>query len=93
MKVALVNPPWHFENSIYFGCREPHLPDRARRRTAAAGSVAGHQVLLLDGHLNTATFAQLADQVADFPARDDGGADRTKLPVLALRPAGIACAT
>ncbi len=26
MKVALVNPPWDFEGSIYFGCREPHLP-------------------------------------------------------------------
>ena len=26
MKYALVNPPWSFEGSIYFGCREPHLP-------------------------------------------------------------------
>ena len=26
MKFALVNPPWTFEGSIYFGCREPHLP-------------------------------------------------------------------
>ena len=26
MKVALLNPAWSFENSIYFGCREPHLP-------------------------------------------------------------------
>ena len=26
MKVALVNPRWSFEGSIYFGCREPHLP-------------------------------------------------------------------
>ena len=26
MRVALVNPPWSFENSIYFGCRAPHLP-------------------------------------------------------------------
>ena len=26
MKVALINPPWRFENSIYFGCRAPHLP-------------------------------------------------------------------
>ena len=26
MKVALVNPPWTFDGSIYFGCREPHLP-------------------------------------------------------------------
>ena len=26
MRVALVNPPWSYANSIYFGCREPHLP-------------------------------------------------------------------
>ena len=25
-RVALVNPPWSFEGSIYSGCREPHLP-------------------------------------------------------------------
>ena len=26
VKVALVNPNWSFDGSIYFGCREPHLP-------------------------------------------------------------------
>ncbi len=26
MKYALVNPNWTFDGSIYFGCREPHLP-------------------------------------------------------------------
>ena len=26
MKIALVNPRWTFEGSIYFGCRAPHLP-------------------------------------------------------------------
>ena len=26
MKFALINPNWTFEGSIYFGCREPHLP-------------------------------------------------------------------
>ena len=26
MRVALVNPNWSFDGSIYFGCREPHLP-------------------------------------------------------------------
>jgi len=25
-KIALVNPPWSFDGSIYFGCHEPHLP-------------------------------------------------------------------
>ena len=26
MRVALVNPSWSYEGSIYFGCRAPHLP-------------------------------------------------------------------
>lgn len=26
MKYALVNPQWTFRGSIYFGCRETHLP-------------------------------------------------------------------
>ena len=37
MKVALVNPPWSFENSIYFGCREPHLPLELGYCRGAAG--------------------------------------------------------
>ncbi len=26
MRVALINPNWNFDGSIYFGCRSPHLP-------------------------------------------------------------------
>lgn len=26
MRVSLINPHWPFEASIYFGCREHHLP-------------------------------------------------------------------
>ena len=26
MRFALINPAWGFDGSIYFGCREPHLP-------------------------------------------------------------------
>ena len=26
MRAALVNPAWSFDHSIYFGCREAHLP-------------------------------------------------------------------
>jgi len=25
-RVALLNPNWNFDGSIYFGCRSPHLP-------------------------------------------------------------------
>ena len=26
MRVALINPRWTFDGSIYFGCHDPHLP-------------------------------------------------------------------
>ncbi len=25
-EIALVNPPWEFEGSRFWGCREPHIP-------------------------------------------------------------------
>ena len=65
MKYALVNPRWNFDNSIYFGCREPHLPlelGYAERLLAAAG----HEVLLLDGHLEGIDNAELQRRVAEF---------------------------
>lgn len=50
MKYALVNPPWRFEGSIYFGCRDPHLPLELGY-AAALISRAGHQALLIDAGL------------------------------------------
>lgn len=65
MKVALVNPPWTFEGSIYFGCREPHLPlELGYCRTLL--EARGHEVLMLDGHLMGQSYAELAAQVAAF---------------------------
>lgn len=65
MKVALVNPPWTFEGSIYFGCREPHLPLELGYCRALLER-DGHEVLLLDGHLMGQSYSQLAAQVAAF---------------------------
>jgi hypothetical protein len=65
VKVALVNPPWSFENSIYFGCREPHLPVELGYAKALL-EAAGHEALMLDGHLNGTPVTALADAVADF---------------------------
>ena len=45
MRVALVNPPWSFDDSIYFGCREPHLPLELGYCRALL-EAAGHEVLL-----------------------------------------------
>lgn len=65
MRVALVNPTWSFDGSIYFGCPEPHLPLELgyARDLLRAG---GHDVLLVDGHLQGLAMAALADTVADF---------------------------
>ena len=65
MRVALVNPPWTFEGSIYFGCREPHLPLELGYCRAMLER-DGHEVLLLDGHLMGQSYAELAAQVAAF---------------------------
>ncbi len=65
MRVALVNPPWTFEGSIYFGCREPHLPLELGY-TRALLERDGHEVLLRDGHLEGLSYAELAESVAGF---------------------------
>lgn len=65
MKVALLNPPWTFDGSIYFGCREPHLPLELGYAKAALER-DGHEALLLDGHLMGQSYAELADAVAGF---------------------------
>ena len=50
MRVALVNPPWTFEGSIYFGCRAPHLPLELGY-AAALLRAAGHEPRIFDGQL------------------------------------------
>ncbi len=65
MKVALVNPAWDFAGSIYFGCRHPHLPLELGYSKALLAA-AGHDVIMLDGHLFGRTDAALADEVAGF---------------------------
>ena len=65
MRVALVNPAWDYGNSIYFGCREPHLPLELGYARALLEE-AGHAVLLLDAHLCGSTNADCADAVVAF---------------------------
>jgi anaerobic magnesium-protoporphyrin IX monomethyl ester cyclase len=68
MKFALVNPAWNFEGSTYFGCQEPHYPlellfafDKIQQ--------AGHDVLLIDAHLEKLTAAEVKNQVDGFGAQ------------------------
>ena len=65
MKIALVNPNWHFDGSVYFGCRAPHLPlelGLAQRMLEDAG----HKVCLIDGHLFELDLADIAAEVRGF---------------------------
>ncbi|HJS86680.1 MAG TPA: TIGR04295 family B12-binding domain-containing radical SAM protein [Acetobacteraceae bacterium] len=65
MKVALLNPPWRFDHSIYFGCRAPHL----LLELACAKlhlERRGHEALMLDGHLLGLDAATLAEQTRAF---------------------------
>jgi anaerobic magnesium-protoporphyrin IX monomethyl ester cyclase len=65
MKVALLNPNWTFEGSIYFGCREPHLPLELGY-AAALLNERGHQTRLVDAQLSNLDPAQVRAELADF---------------------------
>jgi anaerobic magnesium-protoporphyrin IX monomethyl ester cyclase len=51
VRFALLNPNWTFDGSIYFGCRQPHLPLEFGYSRALL-TRAGHDVLLLDAQLH-----------------------------------------
>jgi anaerobic magnesium-protoporphyrin IX monomethyl ester cyclase len=65
MRVALVNPAWSYDGSIYFGCRDPHLPLELGYAEAMLRR-DGHATLLLDGQLDGMDNAALAAAVAAF---------------------------
>ncbi|HEY8925150.1 MAG TPA: TIGR04295 family B12-binding domain-containing radical SAM protein [Polyangia bacterium] len=74
MKIALINPAWRYEGSIYFGCREPHLPLELGYARAWL-EADGHEVMLIDAH---------ADPRLDVPAR--AGAFGAELAVVTTAP-------
>lgn len=63
MRVALINPAWEFEGSIYFGCREPHLPLEYGYSKALL-EAAGHEVEIVDGQLENLSREQVTERVA-----------------------------
>ena len=65
MRVALVNPPWSFEHSTYFGCRAPHLPLELGYAKALL-EAAGHAASIFDANLTPDTPAGQADQIAAY---------------------------
>jgi len=65
MKLALVNPPWSFDGSIYFGCREPHLPLEFGYARALLNE-AGHTAEIFDAQAEAIGESELAARVGDF---------------------------
>ncbi len=65
MRFALVNPPWSFEGSIYFGCREPHLPLELNYSKALL-EASGHEAEIIDGQLQGLSSKQIFDRVQSF---------------------------
>ncbi|MDP9169305.1 MAG: TIGR04295 family B12-binding domain-containing radical SAM protein [Acidobacteriota bacterium] len=65
MRFCLINPAWTFEGSIYFGCREPHLPLEYGYSKALLEN-AGHEVEIVDGQLEGLTPAETSERVRAF---------------------------
>src|SRR3954463_15050260 len=65
MRFSLINPLWSFSGSIYFGCREPHLPlEYGYARTLLER--AGHDAMVVDAQLHGLDDERVAAQVAAF---------------------------
>src|ERR1700712_778667 len=67
MRVALINPPWRYDGSIYFGCREPHLPLELGYAEALLRQ-DGHETLLIDCSLQQLSAAAACQTVKSFGA-------------------------
>jgi len=65
VRYALVNPNWSFEGSIYFGCREPHLPLEYGYAKALL-EAAGHEAHIIDGQLEDLTLDTIHRRTADI---------------------------
>ena len=65
MRYALINPSWSFANSIYFGCREPHLPLEYGYSKALLER-AGHDVLVIDGQMEGLLSSEIGARARAF---------------------------
>src|SRR5947209_823277 len=65
MRFSLINPPWSFDGSIYFGCREPHLPLEYGYSKALLER-AGHDAQIVDAQLDGLSLAEVRERVRAF---------------------------
>jgi anaerobic magnesium-protoporphyrin IX monomethyl ester cyclase len=64
-RIALINPNWNFDGSIYFGCRSPHLPLELGISQHFLKE-AGHSTLLLDAHMFDLSLADIESELRTF---------------------------
>jgi anaerobic magnesium-protoporphyrin IX monomethyl ester cyclase len=64
-RVALINPNWNFDGSIYFGCRSPHLPLELGISQHHLEE-ADHVCLLLDAHMFDLSFRDIETELIAF---------------------------
>jgi B12-binding domain/radical SAM domain protein of rhizo-twelve system len=64
-RIALINPNWNFDGSIYFGCRSPHLPLELGISEHYLRQ-AGHATLLLDAHMFDLSLADIIAELKGF---------------------------
>jgi len=64
-RIALINPDWQYDGSIYFGCRSPHLPLELGISQQLL-DCAGHQTLLLDAHMFGLSISDVAAELRTF---------------------------
>ncbi|WP_404384649.1 TIGR04295 family B12-binding domain-containing radical SAM protein [Caenispirillum salinarum] len=65
MKVCLINPHWTFDGSIYFGCREPHLPLELGYSKALLER-EGHEAEIIDAHMDDLSHEDVRLRVEAF---------------------------
>jgi anaerobic magnesium-protoporphyrin IX monomethyl ester cyclase len=65
VKYALINPNWQFDGSVYFGCREPHLPLEYGYSKILLER-AGHDATIIDGQLEGLTLESVRTRVRRF---------------------------
>ncbi len=65
MRYSLINPPWSFDGSIYFGCREPHLPLEYGYSKALL-EAAGHEADIVDAQLDGLSLDDVRRRVEEF---------------------------
>lgn len=64
-RFALLGPSWNYDGSVYFGCREAHLPVELGY-SAALLEAAGFEAFILDGQLDSLSPSEMAGRVREI---------------------------